>query len=143
MDKKPSWDDIPSLNLELEDKDTSEETSGRGSRVRLPTQDVLSILKGNAKVILVQVATSEGILPNKGTLEDIHQNGMCFVMPGHSLKRDDPIRIGTMLGKHAFQTNAVVRWTSNDKVGVKYDNPLQDDVTFLSELYSAKMLKKY
>ena len=48
-----------------------------------------------------------------------------------------------MLGEHAFQTNAIVRWATNDKVGIEYVTPLQDDVTYLSELYSAKMLKKY
>ena len=68
---------------------------------------------------------------------------MCFILPAHGLQTDDSIRIGTMLGEHAFQTNAIVRWATNDKVGIEYVNPLQDDVTFLSELYSAKMLKKY
>jgi hypothetical protein len=143
MDKKPSWDDIPSLNLELEDKNAAEETSRRGGRVRLPARDVLSILKGNAKVILVQVATTEGILPKKGVLHDIHQNGMCFIMLDHGLQKSVTIRIGTMLAEHAFQTSAVVRWATKDKVGLEYVNPRQDDVTFLSELYSAKMLKKH
>ena len=72
MDKKPSWDDIPSLNLELEDKSDAEETCRRGGRVRLLAHDVLSLLKGNAKVILVQVATTKGVLPKKGVLHDIH-----------------------------------------------------------------------
>ena len=143
MDKKPSWDDIPSLSLELENKSAAEETSRRGGRVRLLAQDVLSILKGNAKVILVQVATTEGILPKKGVLHDIHQNGMCFIMPDHGLQKSVTIRIGTMLGDHAFQTSAVIRWATKDKVGLEYVNPRQDDVTFLSELYSAKMLKNY
>lgn len=143
MDKKPSWDDIPSLNLELEDKDTAEETSGRDKTVRMVAQDVLSMLKGNSKVILVQVATSEGILPKKGILVDINQNGMCFTMSAHGLQKDDTIRIGTMLGEHAFQTNAIVRWATEEKVGIEYVNPQQEDVVFLSELYSAKMLKKY
>ena len=143
MVKKPSWDDIPSLNLELEDKSDAEETHRRGGRVRMRAQDVLNILKGNARVILVQVATSNGVLPKKGTLHDIHQNGMCFIMPAHGLQRDDAIRIGTMLGEHAFQTHAIVRWSTDEKVGIEYVNPRRDDVTFLSELYSAKMLKKY
>ena len=143
MVKKPSWDDIPSLNLELEDKSAAEETRRRGGKVRMLARDVLSILKGNARVILVQVATTEGVLPKKGTLHDIHQNGMCFIMPAHGLQKDDAIRIGTMLGEHAFQTHAIVRWSTDEKVGIEYVNPRRDDVTFLSELYSAKMLKKY
>ncbi len=143
MVKKPSWDDIPSLNLELEDKSDADETHRRGGRVRMLARDVLSILKGNARVILVQVATSDGVLPKKGTLHDIHHNGMCFIMPDHGLQKSVIIRIGTMLGDHAFQTSAVVRWATKDKVGLEYVNPRQDDVTFLSELYSAKMLKNY
>jgi hypothetical protein len=143
MVKKPSWDDIPSLNLELDDKSDAEETRRRGGKVRMLARDVLSILKGNARVILVQVATSKGVLPKKGILHDIHQNGMCFIMPAHGLQKDDTIRIGTMLGEHAFQTNAIVRWATEEKVGIEYVNPQQEDVVFLSELYSAKMLKKY
>ena len=143
MDKKPSWDDIPSLNLELEDKSDPEETSRRGGRVRMPARDVLSLLKGNVRVILVHVATAKGVLPKKGILHDIHENGMCFILPDHGLQKDDSIRIGTMLGEHAFQTHASVRWATDEKVGVEYVNPNKDDVAFLSELYAARLLKKY
>jgi hypothetical protein len=45
-----------------------------------------------------------------------------------------------MLGRRGFKTNAVVRWTSNDRVGVEYINPRPDDYSFLAELYGAKKL---
>ena len=88
-----------------------------------------------------QVATGKkGVLSRKGVLRDINQNGMGFKMSAHGLKKNESIRIGVMLGRRGFKTNAVVRWTSNDRVGVEYINPRPDDYSFLAELYGAKKL---
>ena len=142
MDKKPSWDNIPSLKLDLDNNESSAETSDNRAAVRLVSQDLLKMLTDNAKVIYVRVGTRKGILPQKGVLRDINQNGMGFKMSAHGLQKNDSIRIGTMLGKRGFKTNAVVRWATNDKVGIEYVNPRPDDFGFLSELYSAKIFNR-
>jgi hypothetical protein len=143
MEKKPSWDDIPSLNLELDDGDTGEdETKDLRGAVRLISRDLLHMLMEEAKVIYVQVATSKGVLPKKGILQDISQTGLCFIMPAHGLHKNEQIKIGTMLGKRPFKTAAIIRWATNDKAGVQYVNPKEEDVTFLAELYSAKILNR-
>ena len=141
MDKKTSWDDIPSLELGL-DNDTAEKTIEDRSVVRLVSRDILKLVMDNAKAIYVKVATSKGVIQKVGILQDINQNGMCFKMTSHGLQKDASIRIGTMLGKRAFQTNANVRWVSTDQAGVEYVNPEPKDVKFLSELYSAKILNR-
>ena len=141
MDKKTSWDDIPSLELGIDD-DTAEKTIEDRSAVRLVSRDILKLVMDNAKAIYVKVATSKGVIKKVGILQDINQNGMCFKMTSHGLQKDDSIRIGTMLGKRAFQTNANVRWVSTDQAGVEYVNPEPKDVKFLSELYSAKILNR-
>jgi hypothetical protein len=143
MAKKPSWDDIPSLNLELDDGDTpaGQEKELR-SAVRLISRDLLHMLMEEARVIYVQVADSRGILKKKGILQDINQCGLCFIMPGHGLRKHDSVKVGVMLGKRPFKTAAIVRWATNDKVGVEYVRPNPDDVEFLKELYSAKILNR-
>ncbi len=141
MKKKPSWDDIPSLELGIDDT-VEEKTFEDRSAVRLVSRDILKLVMDNAKAIYVKVATSKGVIKKVGILQDINQNGMCFKMTGHGLQKDQFIRIGTMLGKRAFQTNAVVRWVSKDQAGVEYIDPDPKDVKFLSELYSAKILNR-
>jgi len=143
MDKKPSWDDIPSLNLELDDNDTqTDKTVDHRNAVRLVSDDLLHMLMEEAKVIFVQVANRKGILKKKGILQDITQHGLCFIMPAHGLHKDDALRIGAMLGKRPFKSEAIIRWISNDRIGVEFMKPKQDDVAFLSELYSAKILNR-
>jgi hypothetical protein len=140
MDKKPSWDDIPSLELGIDN--TAEKTIEDRTAVRLVSRDILKLVMDNAKAIYVKVATSKGVIKKVGILQDINQKGMCFKMSFHGLHQDDSIKIGTMLGKRAFQTNAIIRWASKDEAGVEYVNPEPKDVKFLSELYSAKILNR-
>ncbi len=139
MDKKPSWADIPSLGLSLEDS-TSEKEIDRRKAFRLVSQDIISMLMSNAKNIYVQVATNRGTLKKKGILQDINQGGMCFLMVAHDLQKNAPIQIGTILGKRRFMTHAAIRWVTDDKVGIEYVSPNKDDVSFLSGLYSSKIL---
>ena len=139
MDKKPSWADIPSLGLSLEDS-TSEKDMDRRKAYRLLSQDIISMLMSNVKNIYVHVATNRGTLKKKGILQDINQGGMCFLMAAHDLQKNAPIQIGTILGKRKFKTHADIRWVSNDKVGIEYISPTKDDVSFLSGLYASKIL---
>ena len=141
MEKK-SWDDIPSLGLELDTGNALKKSGDNRAAVRLVSQDLLEMLTDGGKVIYVKVATGKRVLSRKGVLRDINQNGMGFQMSAHGLKKNESIQVGAMLGRRGFKTNAVVRWTSNDKVGVEYINPRPDDYSFLAELYAAKKLSR-
>jgi hypothetical protein len=143
MEKKPSWDDIPSLDLSLEsEEDVVEKTRDHRSAVRMVSRDILKMMRENSKVIYVRVATRKGVLNKNGILQDINQGGLCFLMAAHGLHKNDTIKIGAMLGKHSLKTNAIVRWATKDQVGVEYVDPKPEDVTFLAELYSAKILNR-
>ncbi len=142
MAKKPSWDDIPSLQLEIEDDDTSAESHDNRTAVRLVSDDILKMLMDNAEVVLVQIATRNGIVKKRGVLQDINQGGLCFIMPAHNFKKNESIRVGMMLGRRVFKSKAIVRWVTKDQVGVEYIAPNPDDVEFLAELYSAKILNR-
>jgi len=140
MTKKPSWDDIPSLKLNLEEEDAPETPANKRTAVRICSPDLLNMLMVKHKGIFIQVATSKGMLAHKGVLQDLSQKGLCFTMRDHGLKKNDAVKILTILGKRPFKTNAIVRWTTDDQVGIEYVNPDSEDVSFLSELYSAKIL---
>jgi hypothetical protein len=142
MDKKVSWDDIPSLDLSLEIDEQVEKTKEHRTAVRMVSKDILRMLTDNAQVIYVRVATSKGPLKKMGVLQDINQGGLCFLMTDHELHKNQSIKIGLMLGKRPFQSNANVRWTTKDQLGVEYVNPKPEDVSFLAELYTAKILNR-
>ncbi len=138
MEKKPSWDDIASLKLEMDDGASEDSSVERRSSSRLSSKDIKSMLLDKIKIIQVQVATRKGVLPHKGVLLNIHEKGMCFTMPGHGLKKNDPIMIATVIGKRLLKSQAIVRWLAEKKVGVEFINPNEDDASFLKDLLSAK-----
>ena len=138
MVDKPSWDDIGSIKLELDDGTNQDGSVERRRSSRLSSKDIKNMLHDNIKVIQVQVANNSGVLPQKGVLENIHENGICFNMPGHGLKKDDAIIVATLISKRVIKTQAVVRWHTEDKAGVEFINPNEDDVSFLRDLLSAK-----
>ncbi len=142
MDKKKSWDDIPSLGLSLDSNKAEEKNIDKRNAVRMVSKDILLMLNENAKILYVRVATEKGILNARGVLQDINQGGLCFLMPDHGLKKKQMIKIQVMLGNRPLKSNAIICWTNKNKVGIKYVNPAAEDVSFLSELYSAKILNR-
>ncbi len=139
MGKQPSWDDIPSLGLQLEQDELGKRKDKR-AEIRLPCEDLLELFMLDTGKIIVQVVSGDGRPVKKGLLRDINQKGMGLLLQSHGLQKDDAIVLGTMLGRRGFKTKAVVRWTKADKVGVEYLDPRTEDYTFLSELYGAKIL---
>ena len=139
MEKKPSWDDLGSLKLELDDGTSKDSSGERRSSGRLSSKDIKNMLHDKIKFIQVQVATHNGVLPHKGILQNIHEKGMCFTMPSHGLKKDDAIMVATLIGKRLLKTQAIVRWRTDEKAGVEFINPNEDDASFLKDLLSAKV----
>lgn len=142
MKKKTSWDDIPSLDLSLDHDADTESVIDKRSAVRMVSKDILLMIKEHAKIIYVRIATAEGILPTRGALEDINQGGLCFRLPHHPLQAGQSIKIQVMIGKRLLASNARVRWTGKDKIGVQFIDLAKEDVDFLAELYSAKVLNR-
>ncbi len=139
MEKKPSWNDIPTLGLQL-DKDGLNQQRDNRAKVRLQCRDLLELFMLNTGSIAVQVKPARGKPVRNGRLIDISQKGMGLEIAAGDLEKNDSLLLGTVLGQRAFTTRAVVRWASPDKIGVEYINPKPEDYTFLSELYGAKVL---
>lgn len=142
MEKKPSWDDIPSLKLETDLDAADTASSEKRAYPRLSTREIQKMLLEQVEAIYINVVTEKGAVSQKGILEDINQTGMRFVMPQNTLHRGEVIRIGTILGTHPIKTKATIQWKTNDQIGVKFYNPRQEDVAFLSGLYTSKVFNK-
>ena len=143
MQKKQSWEDIPSLDIESDDdkKDDAVENRRTG---RVSTEDIKKILLEKVAIIKIRVATTKkGILPNIGVMEDVHAYGMGFSMVEHGLEIDETIAIGTVIGDQKITSQAIVRWVKEDKVGIEFLDADEEDVTFLKDLYSAKIFQSW
>ena len=72
MEKKNSWDDIPSMELEMDDSPESNRVERRAV-TRLLADNVVNVLVDKVNAIYVKVATRNGELRKKGVVENIHQ----------------------------------------------------------------------
>jgi len=144
MEKKISWDDIPTLTLDSEEdaEDILADEESQRTAVRLSSNELLKMLMEDSKGISIQIATRRGILPQKGVLQDLSQNGMRFIMLDHGLQKNDTIKFLTIIGKRPLKARAIVRWTNKDVVGLEFVDPRPEDVSFLAGLYSAKVLNR-
>ena len=137
MAKKPSWDDIPSLGLTLDDGASTQ--SENRAAVRLPKRDLQDLLMMPRGPLPVLVRYKDHT--RTGTLVDVSQAGMgVCLLEGHGLGKGMTIALASKLGKRPLTVRAVVRWSTPDKIGVKFINPKKEDYEFLSELYAAKVL---
>ncbi|HFQ89904.1 MAG TPA: PilZ domain-containing protein [Desulfobulbus sp.] len=107
---------------------------------RIPTEELERVLLEEEESIDVQVGRAKGQAMQNGKLLDIHQSGMCFMMPGHSLREGDLIFIDAVLGKFRFSTDAMVRWALGAQVGVEFLDPQARQAAFLAELYTTRIL---
>ncbi|HEB48971.1 MAG TPA: PilZ domain-containing protein [Desulfobulbus sp.] len=107
---------------------------------RIPTEELERVLLEEEEAIDVQVGRGRGQEMRNGKLLDIHQSGMCFMMPGHSLKEGDLVFIDAVLGKFHFSTDAMVRWALGAQVGVEFLDPHARQAAFLAELYTTRIL---
>ena len=143
MQKKQSWDDIASLDIET-NNDTREGLVENRRTGRLSTEDIKDILQEKVEFIRIRVASPrKGVIPYIGKMEDVHAYGMCFSMPDHGLEADETIAIGTVIGNQKITSQAVVRWIKEDKIGIEFIDADDGDVTFLKDLYSAKIFQSW
>ncbi len=107
---------------------------------RIPTEELERVLLEEEESIRLQVGRSPEQDLKNGKLLDIHQSGMCFMMPGHGLQEGDMIYIDAVLGKFRFSTDAMVRWALGAQVGVEFLDSIARQAAFLAELYTSKIL---
>lgn len=108
--------------------------------VRIPKQVVEQALLAENGSITVQVAGAEKTRWQDAVLRDLHQNGMSFILPGHSLREGDLIHVELRLGGLDFESDARVRWILRHHVGIEFLDPRARDAAFLAEFYTTRLL---
>ncbi len=140
MEKKPSWEDISSLKLEM-DTGSSEDNSGAPpAGGKLTAQNITNMLLDDIKVLPVQVTVKETILSPKGAVEYLLQGGMCFSLPGHNLTVNTIVSTETVLGKQIFKIEAYVHQVDGDRVEITFMDAGEEYTTFFKDILSAKVL---
>jgi len=123
MEKKKSWDDIPSLEgLDVDWEYKSATSLDKRSYVRIPNKDICKLCE--VKEIVVKVATAEQTFT--GHLVDISEGGLAItlsVLLEEKLEEETPVKLGFFLGTVKIISKALVRHTR--KEGAVYMTGIQ------------------
>ena len=141
--EKSAWDDIPSLNLTMDD-DYSQNTKEDRKHSRSDFAALKKVLKSDLSVLPIKVASSaHGVFD--GQILDISKTG-CRLMALKNLKKGEPTKVRFLIEHRVITTKAIVRWVSaNDNgctAGLEFRELSKDDEEFIGGLCSATMLNK-
>lgn len=140
-DKKPNWEDIPSLEgLEVDWDYEPENPLGKRAHVRIGNSELFEML--GADEIGVKLATNKG--EQKGLLVDLAQGGAAVLLE-NNLKVGTPAKIGFFLGTMKILANTLVRNTTEIvgryRIGLEFVNLSKEAEEYISSLISSRMFK--
>lgn len=142
MTERKSWDDIPSLNTELDDDEDLEEKEER----RHPRTDhgALTRLLFEDNPFPVQILTT-----NKGQFEgmilDVSKSGIKLVAP-KSLEQEERVKVSFTLSNRVISAKAVTCWTSLESngfhIGLEFQDLPANIADFFDSLNTANLLDR-
>lgn len=138
-DKKPSWEDIPSLDgLEVDWDYEPENPLGKRAHVRIGSSELFDML--GAEEIGVKVATNKG--EQAGILVDIAQGGIAVLLE-NDLRVGTPVKIGFFLGMTKVLANGLVRNVTDIvgryRTGLEFVSINKETENFIVSLISSKV----
>lgn len=139
-DKPVTWEDIPSLQLDL---DHNSQSSDKRVCIRLSASDITNILHDQKDVIAVVVSVSgHGLL--EGVIADLSHCGAKFYLP-EAIDVNARAKCGFTLGGKKIIVDGVVRRVNKKlnffEIGMEFVAMSQQDRTFLTTITSAKLAK--
>jgi len=140
MEKKTSWDDIPSLDgLSVEWEYKPETALGKRAFVRLNTEDIVGLFA--VKEIFVKIATAQQT--HTGRLLDISKGGLSLRLPVF-LEENLPVKVGFFLGTVKVISKATIRHTrkvdTQYTTGIEFVDLNKESAEFIGGLYASKIL---
>ena len=140
MEKKLSWDDIPSLEGLGVDWDFKPETPlGKRSFVRINAKDIAGLFE--IKDIFVKVATTKA--SHTGHLLDISKGGLAVSLPV-LLEENLPIKVGFILGTVKIISKASVKHAHKNEAlyatGIQFIDLNKESADYIDGLYASKIL---
>lgn len=112
----------------------------RRNAVRIPADILKQLPADRSGSVGVMITNEKCKSKHDATLQDLHKNGMCFFFAGHSLQEGDTLKVDACLGEFPFVSDAVVRWTLSNFVGVEFLDSDARNAAMLAELYTEKLL---
>lgn len=140
MDKKISWDDIPSLEggeIDWSYKPQSALDNRKFARLNMGSVfQLLEVLE-----IVVRLVTTNQTL--EGKLIDISQGGLALALP-FSIELNTPVKVGLFLGAEKIISRGLVQHVKQVDdhfiTGIQFVNLPAETAKYLAELYASKAL---
>lgn len=141
MEKKNSWDDIPSLDgLSVDWEYESSQSSDKRRFVRMIDEDILALFE--LREIIVKIATARET--HTGRLIDISAGGLSLKLPAQ-LEQNQPLKMGFFLGTAKIISKGLVvhveQMGEQYKVGIKFVDLEKETGEYITSLYSSKVLR--
>jgi hypothetical protein len=141
MEKKVSWDAIPSLEgLEVDWEYNAGENKDKRACVRLNLKDMGAMFASSE--ITAKVATVHEV--HSGLLVDISPEGAAVILPV-SLEGGQPVKFGVALGSMRVIAKAQVRHVqpvgAGYKIGIRVVELEEQTRDFLGSLYASKVFR--
>ncbi len=140
-----SWDNIPSLNLEMDNDYDDRIKSKEGRRhERTDVTELQKILPGNLTRLPVRVGTAgKGVFD--GLILDLSQSGMRIRIP-KALNKGELVKVGFIINQRTVMAKAATRWVSIKQtycdVGLQFEDLPGADAGLIAQLTSASMLSQ-
>jgi c-di-GMP-binding flagellar brake protein YcgR len=141
MEKKNSWDDIPSLEgLSVDWEHESSHSSDKRTFVRMKDEDISALFE--LREILVKIATARET--HTGRLLDISEGGLSLRFPV-PLEQNQPLKMGFFLGTMKIISKGMVihveQMGDQYKVGIRFVDLDNETGKYITGLYSSKVLR--
>ena len=142
---KHNWNDIPSLNLEMDDEyDKRQGDKERRHHPRVGIDGLRNVLATNVNHIPIRIATArQGVFD--GAVIDLSQSGVRVSSP-KQLSTGELVRVGFNINDMTIITKVVTRWAwPNDmscNAGLEFQELTSSATEFLSALATANMFSK-
>lgn len=138
-EKKPSWDDIPSLEgFEVDWDYKPKNPMGKRAHIRMKDTELYPVL--NVTTIPVKVAAND--FEEKGYMGDITPAGMAVTMSS-KLTEGKPVMVGFFLGEQKIVSKAIVKNVREVDgkyiTGFVFENLNEDYANFIAGLFASKI----
>lgn len=145
MPMNKTWDDIPTLHLEL-DTDYENRIKSKQARRhdRADVASLKSILPQNISRLQIRVGTAaKGVFD--GLVLDLSASGARIRIP-KALNKGEAVKVGFMLNNRTIMAKATTRWINIKEnfcdVGIEFSDLPPTDAELITQLTSASIMSR-
>ncbi|MBU0674941.1 MAG: PilZ domain-containing protein [Proteobacteria bacterium] len=144
MTTDKSWDDIPSLNLEIDSTYSKRLEDAEGRRHTRTDGDALRRMLDGRDTLPIRIATAQkGVFD--GMVLDLSKSGVRLTAP-KKLDKGELVKVGFMLNDRTIISKAITRWVSPKpngcSAGLEFHDLPKDLAEYIASLSSANLLNK-